>query len=141
MGFTPDLKQFYWTCSTTRRIYRFPYDQNTGEIGDSTVFYQANDKEGITDGMKVDANGHIWSARWDGYSIVHHGPDGRVLETIPIPVAKVTSLCFGGPHYDQMFITTAGGQPGASTADGSVYHIAPAPAKGRPEFTSRILLS
>ena len=36
--------------------------------------------EGITDGMTVDAEGHLWSTRWDGYALVHHAPDGRVLE-------------------------------------------------------------
>lgn len=31
MAFSPDRKLFYWTCSTTRRIFRFDYDAATGK--------------------------------------------------------------------------------------------------------------
>ena len=31
MGFSPDRRHFYWTCSTTSRIFRFRYDEITGE--------------------------------------------------------------------------------------------------------------
>ena len=139
MGFAPDLRTFYWTCSTARKIYRFPYDQQTGELGERSVFYAAQEGEGIPDGMTVDRDGHVWSARWDGYALVHHAPDGAVLDRIRFPVAKVSSVCFGGPNLDQFFITTAGGQPGTNTADGAVYQMA-AGTSGPAEFKSRIRL-
>jgi D-xylonolactonase len=140
MGFSPDLKSLYWTCSTRRRIYAFDYDRATGGISRQRVLYQADESEGIPDGMTVDANGHIWSARWDGFAIVHHAPDGSVVERIPFPVAEVSSLCFGGPQLDQFFVTTAGGQAGASTEDGAIFQM-PAGVRGHPGFKSRIRCS
>lgn len=137
MGFSPDLATFYWTCSTRRRIYAFDYDRACGGLSGERVLHQADEHEGIPDGMTVDAEGHIWSARWDGFAVVHHAPDGQVLGTFRFPVAKVSSLCFGGPDLDEFFVTTAGGVPGGDTADGTVYRWK-AGARGRPEFESRI---
>lgn len=139
MGFSPDLRTFYWTCSTRRRICAFDYDRASGALTGERVLYQASDDEGIPDGLTVDRDGNIWSARWDGFAVVQHAPDGRMLRKFLFPVAKVSSLCFGGPSLDEIFVTTAGGQPGSDTADGSVYHWR-ASVKGSPEFRSRILL-
>ena len=139
MGFSPDLKKFYWTCSTRRKIFEFDYDRPTGRISGERLFYQAGPDEGIPDGMTVDCNGHIWSARWDGYSAAHHAPDGTVLERFRFPVAKVSSLCFGGPDLDQFFVTTAGGVPGTQSDDGTVYQWR-AGVRGAPEFKSKIYL-
>jgi D-xylonolactonase len=137
MGFSPDLRTFYWTCSTRRRIYAFDYDRATGGLSRERIFYQATDDEGIPDGMTVDRDGHVWSARWDGYSVVHHAPDGQKIETFSFPVGKVSSLCFGGPTRDEFFVTTAGGIPGSATADGSIYRWK-AGASGPAEFRSRV---
>ena len=137
MGFSPDLRTFYWTCSTRRTIYTFDYDPSAGRLSGERVFYTAPGSEGIPDGMAVDRNGHVWSARWDGFSIAHHDENGAVIETIPFPVAKVSSLCFGGPALDQMLITTAGGTLGSTSADGAIYQCSPG-VQGSPEFRSRI---
>jgi D-xylonolactonase len=137
MGFSPDLRTFYWTCSTRRTIYAFDYDPSAGSLRNERVFYTAPSSEGIPDGLAVDRNGHVWSARWDGFAIVHHDENGTPIETIPFPVAKVSSLCFGGPDLDQMLITTAGGIPGSTSADGSIYQWSPG-VRGSPEFRSRI---
>jgi len=137
MGFSPDRKTFYWTCSTRRRIYAFDFDRESGLLSGERIFYQAGEAEGIPDGLTVDDNGHVWSARWDGFAIVHHAPDGAVLDTIRFPVAKVSSLCFGGADLDEFFITTAGGEAGAGTEDGAVYRWKPG-VNGIAEFRSRI---
>ena len=139
MGFSPDQKFFYWTCSTTRRIYRFDYESGTGELGEPVLFHQALENEGIPDGLAVDASCHIWSARWDGFGAVRLDPEGKILEKISIPVAQVTSLCFGGSNFDRLYITSAGGQPDSNTLDGAVFEMQ-APHPGLPEFESRILL-
>jgi sugar lactone lactonase YvrE len=139
MGFSANNSTFFWTCSTRRRIYRYAYHRQTGELGSPTLFYQATEEEGIPDGLTVDRQGHVWSARWDGSAVVHHDPSGRVIESVPLPVAKVTSLCFGGAELDQFYITTAGGAPGSDSADGAVFQ-RPAPSPGPPEFESRIRL-
>lgn len=137
MGFSPDLRTFYWTCSTRRRIYAYDYERATGGLSGERIFYQATEEEGIPDGMTVDADGHVWSARWDGYAVIHHAPDGSVVEKFEFPVAKVSSLCLGGPELDEFFVTTAGGAPGSDTEDGSVYRWR-AGVRGVGDFRSRV---
>ena len=108
---------------------------------------RAPKSEGTTDGMTIDKDGNIWSARWDGNAIVKIDPSGEKMEdsTIAIPVRNVTSLCFGGADLDQFFITTARLDYDeqeislARDVDGSLYRIK-AGTSGPAEFQSRILI-
>lgn len=140
MGFTPDLGHFFWTDSTAKRIYKYRYNRASGDLTDQTLFYQAAPEEGTPDGLVVDTNGDVWSARHRGSAICKHAAgDGRVLEKIDLPVPRVTSLCFGGPNLDTLFVTTGGGgTPESGPDEGTLYQIEGVGATGQPEFVSRI---
>ncbi|HEX8234830.1 MAG TPA: SMP-30/gluconolactonase/LRE family protein [Abditibacteriaceae bacterium] len=138
MGFTPDRQHFYWTCSTTKRILRFAYNQGTGELSESTPFFVATENDKTPDGLAVDREGTIWSARYGGHGIVRHDANsGAPTGKIEMPVPNITSLFFGGAQRDIMYVTTAGGKAGSDTADGTLYQIA-APVAGQQEFVSRV---
>jgi sugar lactone lactonase YvrE len=66
MGFSPDGRMFYWTCSTKRKIFAFRYTASTGEISDRREFYSIGAEQGLPDGLCVDRAGNIWSAHWEG---------------------------------------------------------------------------
>lgn len=137
MGFSPDLKRFYWTCSTTRRIYEFDYDEGSGRLGSRRLFYEATPDEGIPDGLAIDASGQVWSARWGGSCIRKHAGDGSVLQTFMFPVKNITSLCFGGDNLDELFVTSAK-EPGEESPEaGALFHL-PVEAKGMKRFRSNI---
>lgn len=139
MGFSPDLKTFYWTCSTTRHIYHFDYDRSSGELGNRRSFYQGTVSEGIPDGLTVDTEGFIWSARWGGASLVRHAPDGKVVDSLALPVTNITSACFGGENLDQLFVTSAR-EPGEnSDSAGALFQLSPG-VRGPGEFRSRLAL-
>lgn len=140
MGFSGDLLTFYWTCSTTGVIFRFSYDDDTGNLAGREVFYTAKPDEGTPDGMTVDTEDFIWSARFGGSSIHRHAPDdGRIVETVSFPVERITACTFGGDDHHELYATTAGGSDGSDTEDGAIYKMT-VNATGRPEFRSRILL-
>ena len=135
MGFSPDLKRFYWTCSTTREIFQFDYDK--GEISNRKTFFTVPESEGIPDGLAVDGSGSIWSARWAGASVVRHASDGLELMRIRFPVTNITSICFGGENLDQLFVTSAQ-EPGfAGESAGSLFQVN-LQIRGVNEFRSRI---
>lgn len=143
MGLTPDLAHLYWTDTTNKRIYRFRYDRQTGELSDRALFYQAEEAEGSPDGLTVDTEGYIWSARFRGGTIRQHDPkDGRIVQTLTFPVPKISSLCFGGPDRAIAYVTTAGGtDEGKENAeDGTLYQVTGLGVQGRDEFRSRVLL-
>ena len=141
MGFTPDRKKFYFTDTGTREIYLFDYDEATGDITNQSVFIKTPDGEGGPDGLTIDAEGLIWSARWGGSGIFCYDPaNGKQLAKVPLPPPNVTSLTFGGPDYDQMYVTTAGGHAKATDGPdaGALFRVTGQGLKGVPEFVSRI---
>jgi D-xylonolactonase len=139
MGFTSDARHFYWTCSTTRRIFRFDYARETGELGERTLFHRATEPNDTPDGLTLDAEDRVYSARWGGYSVLRLGPDGDIAERLPLPVERVSSVAFGGPELDALYVTTAAGEPGGTGEDGTLYRL-DAGARGRLEHRSRVRL-
>ena len=141
LGFTLDRKQMYYTDSFARKIYIFDYDENTSEISNQRVFVETpeGDEEGIPDGMTVDAEGYVWSARAGGSVLVRYTPEGVEERRISFPAKMVSSVTFGGPDMDEIYVTTIGGDnrdeqgPGA----GGLFRLKLG-IKGVPDFHSRI---
>jgi len=139
MGFSPDLRQFYWTCSTTYLIYVADYQRDTGALSNRRVFHRAPREQGIPDGLTVDRLGRLWSARWDGSALLCLDTDGAVLERAVLPVRQVSAAAFGGPELDTLYVTTAGGQVDDGGIDGTLYRFKVA-VPGSVEFRSRVRL-
>ena len=139
LGFTPDTKQMYFTDSPTHNIYIFDYDIETGHIDNQRVFVNTDENDGIPDGMTVDAEGYVWSARWDGSSLVRYTPAGEQERRVWFPARKVSSVIFGGEDYTDMYVTTAGGQDktGEGPGAGCLYKLNLG-IRGKPEFLSRV---
>lgn len=139
MGLAPGLERLYYTDSAKREIYLFDYDRATGALSNQRLFVRTPEGEGAPDGMTVDAEGCVWTAKWDGGCLVRYTPDGREERRIAFPAKKVSSVTFGGPDYTDIYVTTAGGDnkgengPGA----GALFRVR-AGVKGVPEFLSRI---
>jgi L-arabinonolactonase len=108
LAFSPDGTALYFTDSPTRTIWRADYHAD-GRIGTPERFVEVPEGEGHPDGATTDADGGLWSARWDGACIVRHDPDGRETDRIELPVSRPTCVAFGGPYLDRLFITSACG--------------------------------
>jgi D-xylonolactonase len=141
MGFTPDLRRFYWTDSTAQVIYIADYDRASGALTNRREFYRAPVEEGIPDGLCVDRAGHVWSARWGGSTLLRLDGEGRLAERVTFPVSRVSSATFGGPDLDVLYVTTAGGSGLADDheLDGTLYRFQVA-VPGTAPFRSRIRL-
>jgi D-xylonolactonase len=142
MGFSPDRQYLYYTDSAKRTIYRFHYDTDTGAITnrkDDAVFIQTPEGEGVPDGLTVDAEGYIWSARWDGGCLVRYTPEGVEDFRIAFPAKKVSSVTFGGKAYRDIYVTTAGGdkKDQEGTGAGALFRLRLG-IQGKPEFLSKI---
>ena len=142
MGFSPDHRYFYFTDSDRRAIYRFSYDVETGNLSDRQIFAVTPTGEGVPDGLTVDAEGYIWSARWNGSHLFRYTPEGEEVLRIPFPALKVSSVTFGGSDYSTIYITTAGGYDREREGEGAgaVFSLQLG-IKGVPEFFSQIQVS
>jgi sugar lactone lactonase YvrE len=139
LGFTPDLKGLYYTDSFAREIYRFDYCADNGILSNQRIFATIAEGDGLPDGLTVDVLGRVWSALWDGSSIVRFDQHGHLEARFALPARKVSSLTFGGDSLQDLYVTTAGGH--AKEEDGicagALFRIASG-ACGRPEFFSKI---
>jgi D-xylonolactonase len=129
----------YYTDSPKQAIYRFDYEEQTGEISNRRVFIEIPASLGQPDGMTVDSEGYLWSAIWDGSCLIRFSPEGKEVLRLTFPAKKVSSVIFGGPEYEDVFVTTAGGENRAEEGPGAgaVFHFRPG-VRGAPEFRSRI---
>jgi len=141
MGFTPDRKHMYHTDSPNRKIYLFDYDSKSGTLKNRRVFVSVPENEGVPDGMTVDKQGFVWSARWDGGCLVRYTPDGKEDLRINFPAKKVSSVTFGGEDYMDIYVTTAGGDKRSIEGHGAgaLFRIRPE-IQGIQEFRSKITL-
>ncbi len=60
------------------------------------------------DGATVDAAGYVWSAQWDDACIIRISAVGEVVDRIDFPGQIVSSVMFGGPELNLIFVATVG---------------------------------
>ncbi len=65
-------------------------------------------EDGIPDGATVDAEDRIWTAQWTGSCLLRLSPEGKVEARIDLGDQIVTSVMFGGPNLDLLYVTTVG---------------------------------
>ncbi len=107
IGWSPDHKTMYYTDSPLRVIYAYEYDLESGSINNRRDFVKIPNEDGFPDGLTVDSEGFIWSAHWDGWRVTRYDPEGKIEQTLYLPVQRPTSCTFGGPDLTQLFITSA----------------------------------
>jgi gluconolactonase len=112
LAFSPDEKYLYATSSGSR-IWRWDV-ANDGSLTNSRLFidlapYESDHPDwtkGITDGIKVDARGNIYSTGLGGVWIL--APDGRPLGTI-LGLNRPANLAFGGDNGRTLYVTSRPG--------------------------------
>ena len=109
LAWSQDRGTLYVIDSPTLNVLAFPLT-NSGEIAGepSICVHIPEDWDAVPDGMCMDAEGMLWIALFGGGCVTRWDPvSGQRLERLALPCRQVTSCCFGGPHLDQLFITTA----------------------------------
>jgi sugar lactone lactonase YvrE len=134
---SPDNRTFYFTDTYDRQMYAYDYDIETGAVANRRVFASARDRAGTFDGATVDAEGYVWSALVFGGRILRFAPDGTLDRVVEFPVRNLTSVMFGGPNLDILYVTTMGrpmwGIPQKERDKGGLFAITGLGVKGLPE--------
>jgi sugar lactone lactonase YvrE len=102
-----DNTTMYLTDSTQQVIYAYDFDLESGAISNRRPFIQTSQEPGVPDGLTIDEEGYLWSARCTGYQMIRYSPEGKVVQRLSFPVPNVTSCTFAGPDLDELCITTA----------------------------------
>lgn len=136
---SPDGSIFYFSDTFSGEIWAYDYDLETGAIANRRTFTKAGITPGIaTDGSTVDAEGFLWNAQVFQGKLCRYAPDGSLDRVIEMPVKKVTSVMFGGPDLDILYVTSmtkppAPHLPGDGVLRGSLFAIHGLGVKGMPE--------
>ncbi|XP_058819338.1 regucalcin-like [Topomyia yanbarensis] len=103
-------KKFFFIDSGTHDIKQFDVDAS-GNIVNGTVWFdlKENGKRPayFFDGMTIDTEGNLYVAVFHGATVVKISPNGKIIQEIKIPAKQVTSVAFGGPNLDELYVTTA----------------------------------
>jgi sugar lactone lactonase YvrE len=62
---------------------------------------------GRLSGLAVDANGGVWTALQDGWSVVRFSPDGNQDRVIGLPVPCPSDVALGGEGLNTLYVTSA----------------------------------
>jgi sugar lactone lactonase YvrE len=106
-AFAPNGRFAYFSDSAGRRILRYPVRDDGMPAGSAEVFAEFTPKDGNPDGLTVDADGNLWAAMWDGWSVRCLDPAGREIARVTVPAQRVTSVAFGDEDLSTLYITTA----------------------------------
>ncbi len=125
MGWSPDLGTVYLTHSPVRELWAFDYDAATGAMRNRRVHYRHASGPAEPDGLRVDAEGHVWQALYgEGAVLRIDGRSGAVLGRVSIPTRNATCVQFVG---EDLFVTTAadedGDDPESKRLGGAIFRV------------------
>ncbi|VVC39655.1 Six-bladed beta-propeller, TolB-like,SMP-30/Gluconolactonase/LRE-like region,Senescence marker [Cinara cedri] len=109
MAWNNDSTRMYYTDSPTRQISVFDYNSTVASISNRRVFYdfKTDNIPGVPDGMTIDTDGNLWIANYNGGQVLHvSGTTGKLLGKLKIAAKKVSSVTFGGPKLNKLYVTT-----------------------------------
>ena len=106
------VAQSHYGEGNKRELRAYPI-RDDGTLGPYEVLHNFYPHRGI-DGMTLDAEGNIiatagWRQSGPGPMIYVFAPNGRVLETHPLPEDRPTNCTFGDEDLRTLYVTTAGG--------------------------------
>jgi sugar lactone lactonase YvrE len=108
LAWSTDHKTFYYIDTPTFSVAAFDFDKASGAVDNKRTVIRIAQNDGSPDGMTIDSEGMLWIAHWDGWQVTRWNPlTGKKIMNITMPVARVTSCCFGGQKYQDLYITSA----------------------------------
>lgn len=137
LAFSPDGRTMYLSDShpSVQLIWAFDYDTESGTPSNRRVFVDMNPVPGRPDGAAVDADGCYWICGNDAGLVHRFTPQGKLDQSLAVPVKKPAMCAFGGTGLDTLFVTSIRPQ-GIDLSDqplaGGVFALHPG-VRGLPE--------
>ncbi|ETN60306.1 anterior fat body protein [Anopheles darlingi] len=128
-------RRMFYIDSAALDVKAFDVADN-GDLTNETVFYDlrtnGSDPGYVGDGMTSDADGNLYVATWGGSKVMKIDKSSqKVVLEIKLPTEQITSVAFGGPQLDELFVTTSlnGGKPAPA---GALFRVTGLGVKGKP---------
>src|SRR5262249_18445408 len=106
LAVSPDGRRLYHCDSTTGLVNIWDIDTATGNISNIREFCRVPFEEGAVDGATVDSDGGYWATMVFAGKLRRYLPDAGLDLEVQLPFMNPTSVAFGGPGLDTLYITT-----------------------------------
>jgi sugar lactone lactonase YvrE/enterochelin esterase-like enzyme len=108
VAFSPDSSLFYAAEKTTQWIYSYVV-QPDGSFRDKQPFFWLHmtdipNDSGAED-LAVDLHGNLYVATRVGVQVCDQNGRVRAILELPTPCGPVRGICFGGEHFDVLYVT------------------------------------
>jgi len=107
IALTPDQTQLYVPASAAHWVWLFQVKAD-GTLANKQKYdwlYSPDAEDNAwPDGLKCDTAGRVYVATRLGIQVADQA--GRVNAIIPVPTGMPSNLCFGGPNFDIIYITS-----------------------------------
>ncbi len=107
VALTPDQTQLYVTESTSKWVWIYSI-KNDGTLTNKQRYgwLHVTDDAGNawSDGLKCDTAGRVYVTTRSGIQMMDQL--GRVNAIVPIPGGQASNLCFGGPEFNILYVTS-----------------------------------
>lgn len=104
--FTKDGRWLYFAETYKQQVWRAAWDSTRATILKEEPFMQTPGPYG-PDGMALDADGNLYVTVFDQSRIMVAAPDGKIIETIMLPVKRPTSCAFDPSGRYGLVVTDA----------------------------------
>ncbi|XP_069191112.1 regucalcin-like [Procambarus clarkii] len=150
LAWSEDHHTFYYVDSSQLKVEAFDCDFQNARLGKRrTVFdyREAGLHPAFPDGLTIDTHGNLWVASFGAGKIHCVNPaTGQLVRWVEVPAANVTSVCWGGPNLDQLYVTSTQKrltkeQLVQQPHSGAVFRVTGLGARGRPPADCAIMLS
>ncbi len=108
LAFSPDGRTMYLSDShpSVQTVWAFDYDTSTGTPTNRRVFVDMNPLPGRPDGAAIDADGCYWICGNDAGLVHRFTPQGKLDQSLAVPVKKPAMCAFGGDDMRTLFVTS-----------------------------------
>jgi sugar lactone lactonase YvrE len=103
--FSPDGRTFYLADSARHVTWAYDY-RREGPLVNKRIFVNTDALGSGADGATVDAEGYLWTVLVRIGAIARFAPDGTMERLVEMPVRHPTSVAFGGPGLDVLYVTS-----------------------------------
>lgn len=128
--FSIDGQTLYVADSTVRTIWAFDYSPDA-PLANQRAFALTDRFGSGPDGATVDGSGYVWTVLTRTAQLARFAPYGTLDQLIELPCTHPTSLCFGGPDFNKVWVTSISKSThltGAQPQDGGLFEVSGLPA-------------
>lgn len=111
LAWSADKKKMFYIDTHAGSIDEFDYDIKNGTMSNRRPLFtlKKHNIPGGPDGMTIDKDGKLWVAIFNGHRVIKIDTEKRetLLMSVTLPAKQVTSVAFGGPNLEDLYVTTA----------------------------------